>query len=322
MATPPGKAARACMTAAFAVWAGLLLATSAHAAAPDEPALSATQIAPGVFVHIGAVELESPSNRGDIANLGFIVGRRCVAVIDTGSTPAIGQRWRAAIERETALPVCYVINTHAHPDHILGNQAFEGPDAEFVGSAKFNAALSAREPFFINALQRDLDIEMQHDDIVYPTILVPAPGTLVLDLGSRKLTLQTWPTAHTDNDLTVFDDNTRTLFAGDLLFSGHLPVVDGKLNGWLAVMQSLARVDAARVVPGHGAASTEWPGVLAPQRNYLSALQRDTRAALKAHASLPRAVETIGVDNASAWQLADQFHRRNVTAAYAELEWE
>lgn len=298
-----------------------LWALTAHAA-PDEPALSATQIAPGVYAHTGAIELESPSNHGDIANLGFVIGSRCVAVIDTGSTPAIGRRWRAAVARETALPICYVINTHAHPDHLLGNQAFVAPGTQFVGSAKFNAALSAREPFFRNALQRDLDILMGHDDIVYPTVMVPTAGTLALDLGGRTLNLQAWPTAHTDNDLTVVDLASRTLFTGDLLFIGHLPVVDGKLNGWIAVMQDLQRVDAARVVPGHGPVSTDWPGAMGPQRDYLSALQRDTRAAIKARVSLSRAVETIGLDATKPWQLVDQFHRRNVTAAYAELEWE
>ena len=89
---------------------------------------------------------------------------------------------------------------------------------------------------------------------------------LTIDLGGRTLELRAWPTAHTDTDLTVLDVATGTLFAGDLLFMERLPVVDGSLLGWLAVMDELEHSRRARVVPGHGPASAPWPEALAPQR--------------------------------------------------------
>ncbi|HWH82953.1 MAG TPA: quinoprotein relay system zinc metallohydrolase 2 [Burkholderiaceae bacterium] len=305
----------------------LALLVLAHAGAFGQQAvadgtapLPVDEIAPGVFVHRGAIEDWQPGNGGDIANLGVVVGSRCAAVVDSGGTPALGQRWRAAVAALTPLPVCYVIDTHAHPDHVLGNAAFAGPGTQFVASTKFNAALGAREPFFRNALARDFGVAMPHEQFVYPTLAVD--GTRELDLGGRVLVLQSWPTAHTDNDLTVFDRQTRTLFASDLLFIGHLPVVDGSLRGWLADMALLAKIDAARVVPGHGAVSTDWPGAALPQQRYLEALLRETRAALKAHRTLQQAVDSVGASAAVGWQLVERFHRRNVTAAFAELEWE
>ena len=281
------------------------------------------EVKPGVFVHSGAIEDWTPEHGGDVANIGFVVGTRCVAVIDTGGTPRVGQALRAAVERTARLPICYVINTHAHPDHVLGNDAFveTGSAApRFVGSARFNRALAAREPFYLNALRRDFGIELAHSAVVYPSISVNR--SLDLDLGDRVLTLQAWPTAHTDNDLTVYDQRTRTLFASDLLFVQHLPVLDGSLRGWIDVLAELARLDVATVVPGHGSVSNDWPAVMNAQTAYLGALLRDTRSAIKNLWPIQQAIERIGITPVAHWRLTDRFHRRNVTAAYAELEWE
>jgi len=300
-------------------WVGSAFAQAVNGTTP----LAVTQVKPGVFVHIGALEDWAPANGGDVANIGFVVGSRCVAVIDTGGTPGVGQALRAAVDRTTPLPVCYVINTHAHPDHVLGNVAFADasrPAPLFVASVRFTRTLAAREPYYLNALQRDFGIHLTHVAIVYPTISVDK--SLDLDLGDRVLALQAWPTAHTDNDLTVYDRRTRTLFASDLLFAQHLPALDGSLRGWVSVMAELKRLDVTTVVPGHGPVSNDWPAVMDAQADYLNALLRDTRAAVRNRLTIQQAIDSIGVPPASHWLLTDRFHRRNVTAAYAELEWE
>src|SRR3954464_9426787 len=88
----------------------------------DRPApLPVREIAEGVFVYEAPYALASPRNTGAIANAGFIVGEHCVAVIDTEGSYLAGRSLLAAIEARTALPLCYVINTHFHPDHVLGN---------------------------------------------------------------------------------------------------------------------------------------------------------------------------------------------------------
>lgn len=305
-------------------WAGSAFAQAAAGSAAF--ALTLIQVQPGVYVHNGVLEDWAPANRGDVANIGFVVGNRCVAVIDTGGTPAIGRALRAAVARTTSLPVCYVINTHAHPDHVLGNIAFAGtgPAApKFVAAARFPRALAARAPHYLNTLQRDFGIHLTPAAIVYPTIVVDK--SLDLDLGERVLTLQAWPTAHTDNDLTVYDRRTRTLFASDLLFVRHLPVLDGNLRGWIGVMAEFKRLDVESVVPGHGPIShpsNKWPAILQAQANYLNGLLHDTRAAIRKRQTIQQAIAGIGVPPAANWLLTDRFHRRNVTAAYAELEWE
>src|SRR3954467_15141653 len=98
---------------------------------PDIAGFALENPAPGVYVHYGEVAEMSRGNAGDVANLGFVVGTRCVAVIDTGGTYAVGRALRDALRKVTMLPVCFVINTHAHPDHVFGNAAFVADHPEF-----------------------------------------------------------------------------------------------------------------------------------------------------------------------------------------------
>jgi glyoxylase-like metal-dependent hydrolase (beta-lactamase superfamily II) len=149
-----------------------------------------------------------------------------------------------------------------------------------------------------------------------------APGQpYALDLGGRTLTVRAWRTAHTDNDLTVFDERTGTLWAGDLLFAERIPSLDGSLTGWLAVMDEIEQLPAKQVIPGHGP-SDNWRAAMASQRRYLRALADGTRAAIRAHRSMIQAVREVAADEHDRWLLFDAYHRRNVAAAYAELEWE
>ncbi len=298
-----------------------LLGCAAAFAAAETP-LALREVAPGVHVHVGVVGEWGPANGGDVGNLGIVVGERCAAVIDSGGTAALGAALKAAVQRITPLPVCWLINTHAHPDHVLGNEAFvaaDGSGPRIVGHHRLPAALQARAPHYLNALRRDFGAAHTEARVVFPTQLVQ--DTLELDLGGRTLLLRAWPTAHTDADLTVLDVRTGTLFLGDLLFRDHMPVVDGRLKGWLGVLERLAAERVTLAVPGHGEPSRDWPGVLAPQQRYLGELQTQVRAALKAGWTLLQATERIAAP-AAPWRLGELYHARNVTAAYAELEWE
>jgi len=234
--------------------AGLVLAAAPllrHVPAYAATAFDVAEIAPGVFVHQGRYEMQSPQNQGDMANASFVVGNDAVAVIDTLGSAVMGQRLRDGIRAVTDKPIKYVINTHMHPDHVFGNAAFKADNPAFVANHKLARGLNARAERYLAINKQMLGADaFKGIEIILPTVTVD--GTQTLDLGGRTLKLQTERTAHTDNDLTITDSLTDTLFMGDLLFSVHVPTLDGSIRGWLALIDDFEQRKAGRVVPGHG----------------------------------------------------------------------
>ncbi len=301
-----------------------LISTAGLGAAGGQEAVSplpVREVAPGVFVHFGVVALMNRANEGAIANIGFIVGSDSVAVIDTGGSVREGRELLAAIRAHTNKPVRYVIDTHMHPDHVFGNAAFAGAGVVFVGHKNLPNALATHGSYYLKNFRAPMgDALMAAVKIIAPSQTVT--NTREIDLGDRRLILTAWPTAHTDNDLTVLDHRSGTLFTGDLLFVRHVPVLDGSLRGWLTDLDRLSRIPARQAVPGHGPLVTQWPQGLEPERRYLGCLAREMRGAIKRGTTMAAAVNTACATESDRWELFKAYNARNATAAYAELEWE
>ncbi len=301
----------------IAIW---LLACPMAFAADAPRSVDVSEPTPGIFVHLGRpLALDAPGHE-DIANVGFVVGDRCVAVIDTGGSMRIGRALRAAVREHTSLPICYVINTHVHVDHVLGNGAFKGDAPSFVGNAALAEAIVRNKDFFIAEFAADLDSPPTADQIIGPDRLIDRD--LELDLGGRQLELRAWPKAHTDCDLTVYDRKTGTLWTGDLLFIGRLPALDGSLKGWLEALDALGRMQVNLAVPGHGPLARNLAAAIVPERRYLQALAAGVRDEISQAKTPQDAIAHVASGEKSRWLLWDSVHPRNVLRAYQELEWE
>lgn len=294
----------------------LLLAAGTSWAAP----LPMTEVAEGVYVHAGKHGDFDEHYEGDMANIGFVVGTDSVAVIDTGGSYKVGSALRETVKSVTDLPIRYVINTHIHPDHIFGNAAFVQDKPEFIGHHNLTDTMLLNRESLMRSLQQVLGPEAEGSEIIPPTRTVK--DVLDIDLGSRKLHLQAWPKSHTNTDLTVLDEKTKTFWTGDLLFITKTPSLDGDLKGWISVIDGLKAVDAKVTIPGHGDPTKEKNGALDRQAAYLNLLLKDVRAAIKQGVQLVEAIDTAAQAEKPNWVLFDLVNRRNVNQAYPQLEWE
>ncbi len=278
------------------------------------------QVAPGVYVHRGEHLDLSPGYGGDICNIGFIIGTKGVAVIDSGGSPRIGAQLRETIRMVTDLPILFVINTHVHPDHVFGNAAFKKDTPTFVGHENLPASMEQRQEAYLRNQPEWVGADAAGSELIPPALRIK--GAQSIDLGGRTLLLTAHSTAHSHSDLTVFDAASGTLWTGDLLFVERTPSIDGDLRGWLRIITQLRTTPATRAIPGHGPVTQDWHGALDNEQRYLTALLEEVRAAIKQGLGMQQTIETAVRSEQDKWVLFNTINRRNIGFVYLALEWE
>ena len=289
-----------------------------------EEVKSAIEVQNGVFVR--------PSQNGimfkdeNIANIGFIVGEKAIAVIDTGGSINEGQRLLCQIKKVSNLPIRYVINTHVHPDHTMGNAAFNHSNTTFIGHENLTHAIGILSQTYLRRYNEATGNNVPAESIV--TSYTKVANEIEIDLGNRILVLTAVQKAHTNNDLLVFDKKTKTLWMSDLLFHKHIPVIgkSGSVGGWLNVIKKLKNKSITQIIPGHGplnsSLNSNWDEATKNQTEYLTLLRNEIRKNISSDADLMTAMERIGLDQESNWQMFSTFHKRNISYIFSELEWE
>ena len=293
----------------------LLLGTIAPAGATDfDYGLEAREIAAGVFVLIGLSEDFSFANGGNIVNSGFIVGTEGVIVIDTGSSRRYGEQMMAAIRKVTPLPVMLTLNTHHHPDHFLGNQAFPADSLAALPVTRRDIRSNGEE-FNANMYRLNGDW-MRGTEVVVPGKDVTPGRQTVAGRDIELIALA----GHTAADLVVLDHASGTVFAADLLFNRRAPTTPhANLAIWLDSLQQLERLPARQWVPGHGAVANDLTP-LRETRAYLEWLRETIRSAAEQGLDMTEVFATPIPETFRSMALVESEFRRSVTHLFPAAE--
>jgi glyoxylase-like metal-dependent hydrolase (beta-lactamase superfamily II) len=162
--------------------AGLMLSLVSFCAAAQtfDYQLAPQKIAPDTWVLQGKMQDFSRKNAGNIVNTGFVVTEQGVVVFDTGPSHRYGKALRAAIAKITDQPIVHVLNSHHHPDHFLGNQAFADSTIWALPGtgqkiAQQGGAFADNMYRLVGDWMRDIDVQLPHkpleiDSLAWATI--------------------------------------------------------------------------------------------------------------------------------------------------------
>jgi len=249
----------------------LLLTAAAGRASALSYDLKPTLIAPDTYVFVGSTEHFTRANGGNILNPGFIVTDDGVVVIQTGPSRRFGEEMRAAIRAVTPKPIRIVYVSNLHPDYFLGSQAFKDvPIAALPGTI---AGIEREGHAITGNMYRLVGDWMRGTDPVVPTQAVH--GSTVV-YGGHRLRLIPLE-GHTHADLAIYDETTRVLFAGGVVFSDRTPTTPhADIPRWLKALDELDALDVSVLVPNHGTVRTD-TSAIAQTRDWLTWLDGSLR---------------------------------------------
>ena len=287
------------------------------------------EVADGVFVHYGLQEDTNSINKGDIANIGFIIGEKSIMVIDTGGTHKIGKNLYNEIKKISKLPISHVIITHSHPDHFFGTEAFLSEDPIIVGHEKLNRSLVNNFEFYKNSQYSSIEAEsLKKLKLVEANLQIETDNSKVIDLGERLVEIKAWKSGHTDNDLSIYDIKTKT-FWSENVFVKRTPSIRASILGWKENLLDIMKMDIELIVPGHGKAIRKEEAIK-PMISYFDRLIEQIRSFHIDNRSLQESINLVLqkeiIDpqkvNKESWILFTEYHYTNITKTYTELEWE
>ena len=299
---------------------GALLSANLASAAEDRILPPPTRVTPHLYAWIGPHGGPSSENKGFRMNMGFIVGKDAVAVIESGYHEPMVREMLAHIAKITKVPVKYVINTNSQPDRFLGNEYFRRQGATIIASAAESKRMANMGGMFAQVSESALGLKPGSIEIPNPPDRI-LEGDAELDLGGLKVKLRQFGAAHTPGPLVVHIPKDNVVYGGDILYSERLPaVVDGgNVKSWIEVFDKLRTFGDVMFVPGHGK-----PARLSAfefsTRAYLSFLNKHMRRALEQGMGPQDAINTLDQSGFAKLEDYQALAGRNASFAYLEAE--
>ena len=290
-----------------------LAAVTAATRASEPYPMEAQPVAEGVYAVITPTrDLPNPENRGWNSNSGFVVLESGVLLFDSGSSQAIGDSLREVIASVTPLPVKWIVNSHAHGDHWLGNAAFADTVETIYATSEV-----ARTIDRFNDMTGGVTGE---SGVVVPDTLVDERTEITLD--GRPFVLFPSRDSHSPGDLIMWSPSDRVLFGGDVIYSDRMPsTFDSNLAHWIETLDELAALDPAVVIPGHGDI-TDAAGVTR-LRDFLTLLwdvvEREYNEGLTDFEMTPKVIEALSGFSEAYPGLAQKIER-DLSYVYLQVE--
>ena len=310
------------LSSAVVLFLGWQQATQAQqATAPNRPILPPpVQVSPHVYAWIGPHGGPDQKNQGYRMNMAFVVGKKSVAVLETGYTEAMAREMLKHIASVTPLPVKYAINSNSQPDRYFGNEVFRRQGATVIAHQSEAARMARMGSDFAGGISMNLGLNAASITVpTAPDIQLAEPASY--DLGDLQMHLKSFGAAHTPGPLVVHIPADNVVYAGDILYSGRLPAIipDGSVKSWIKVFDDLKGYGDALFVPGHGK-----PGKLKDfefsTRDYLVLLHTHMEKQVKEGADMQTAIS--GLDQTRFSKLANypELSGRNASQTYLESE--
>lgn len=298
----------------FALW---LTLTASVAAAQD---FTVQEVAPDTYALVGPFGQRSPENLGNNATFGLIVTSEGSVLIDAGGSWKGAAALDAAIRKITDKPVRIVINTGGQDHRWLGNGYWLKKNVVVNASAAAVADQSARASMQLTMLSTLLGDALDGTEPAYADIVFETEHTI--NIGDRRLEIHHVGPAHTPGDSFVWVPDAKTVFTGDIVFTGRLlGVLDFSSSaGWIKAFDAMAALKPEHVVPGHGPA-TDLATARHDTRDYLQHLRDTMRAYIDEGGDI---IGSVKVDQSafSYLQDFDALAGRNAQAVFSEMEWE
>jgi cyclase len=201
--------------------------------------------------------------RGAVGNAAIVDLGDSRLVVDTHVTPAAARELRAQAE-----PVPWVLNTHWHADHVLGNGEFL--DATIVSTVR------TRELMATVGAERLEERRAASGEDDLPAELRLPDETFEESWDFERARALTFGGGHTESDAVLLVPDAGVLVAGDLVVVGMQPWAGhGDPAAWAGILERLLELEWETVVPGHGSVSGR--EVVEPLRDYLLALDEGVR---------------------------------------------
>lgn len=287
-------------------------------AALSASAFDAVNVAPNVYVFLGAPGEISKENKGRIGNAGFFVGPSGVVVVDSGVSYRHAQEMVQAIQRISKKPIRAVVITHAHQEFLFGNALYQHIGAKLYAHKKTAELIRSRCENCLKLLKKIVgNAEMRGTKVIAPRRVFE--DRAVFKEAGLELELIHPGWAATPGDLAVFHRASGTLFAGALVDVKRVPDLrDSRIKLWIAALPTLQALPIKVLIGAHGPVGNG--DAIGEMKGYLEALLAKTKQLYDDGVGLAEVTAKGDLPDYRDWALYAEQHHRNVHRAYLQLE--